>query len=287
MKKKQIDAIWSQVFESGGELRTPESGTPADRERVLAEVTRGAIAGLREIPECQLTKDHLRHAVLNRGVEQRPRSSWAVSTIGAAAGIGLLGWLFASFWFSSDGAISPSSSSEGGLMTMAVEHDEPLADRYPIERVAPDLTPYLAAGNLVARLREAALPSSPVTIETRQTTQMRAARTGRSDSQSSPVDNTARMTAVEDLGSSPSDFTTVALNSEATTSASQAEHMAAIVATSVAGIPASQMGGMMPVSQTGGQRPGSGSVVIIQDRAGNGLSVAKEENDLGNVLFGG
>lgn len=88
---KDIDKLIETVFE-GQESALEGLDTESMREVATLKVLKADLQSLRDVPECQLTTDHLRRAVLNRPqVKPAPsRSLWLWSPLAAAAGVALL-----------------------------------------------------------------------------------------------------------------------------------------------------------------------------------------------------
>lgn len=95
LNDEQMDSLMRQIFgeSEAGDLAMLEGISPAalEQERIVLNNLRSELRGLKEVPECQLSTEHLRNAILNQGSGSKRTAPWtslwrfAVSVAACAA----------------------------------------------------------------------------------------------------------------------------------------------------------------------------------------------------------
>ncbi len=85
---KRRDEIIHAAFEGGAESLRPRLDRAGKKELDGLIDIKSALKSLADVPECQLSNEHLRNAVLNRpSVPTRPRTYWLATPLVMAAGL--------------------------------------------------------------------------------------------------------------------------------------------------------------------------------------------------------
>ncbi|MBX3114891.1 MAG: hypothetical protein KF836_10030 [Fimbriimonadaceae bacterium] len=134
LNDEQMDSLMRQIFgeSEAGDLAMLEGVSPAalEQERIVLNNLRSELRGLKEVPECQLSTEHLRNAILNEGSGSKrtaPLTSFWKFAVPVAACAAIASWMM----FGPKTMTQTGQPSSGNIAKNSDHVAQPSLDRAP------------------------------------------------------------------------------------------------------------------------------------------------------------